>query len=106
MGARKYWRWIVAAVVALALAGGAFALRKVPAEADMATGYVAQQTCACRFVSDRSEASCVADFPQDAIEHIRIKVDDGAKRVRASAVFGVVHASAVFDERFGCRLEN
>jgi len=81
-------------------------LRKLPAYADIAAGYVAQQTCTCRFVSGRAEASCLGDYPEDAVKHIRLEVDPAAKRVRASALFGVFHASAVYDERFGCRLEN
>ncbi|MES1197287.1 MAG: hypothetical protein ABUL55_01565 [Pseudomonadota bacterium] len=106
MGARKPWLWIVLAVVALALATGAFALRGLPAYADIAAGYVAQQTCTCRFVSSRSETSCLADFPEDAMKHIHLTVDATAKRVRAATLFGLFHASAVYDDRFGCRLEN
>ena len=119
MGARKPWLWIILAVVALAVASGAFALRKLPAYADIATGYVAQQTCTCRFVSGRSEASCMADYPRDALKRIRITEMNGtissssgpspgprSGEVTASTLFGLFHATAVYDERFGCRLKD
>jgi hypothetical protein len=88
--------------LAAALAAGAWSFRDDLAYARIATGYAAKQTCSCRFVSERTLASCVADFPEDARE--RIELSERAGRIRASVLFGAIKAEAVYEHEFGCRL--
>ncbi|MEJ0059207.1 MAG: hypothetical protein WDM79_06410 [Terricaulis sp.] len=52
----------------IALIGAvALGLRGPVAYARVATSYAAQQTCACLYVSGRAMASCLSDFPEDAV---------------------------------------
>lgn len=99
-------RWIVAgAIVAglLLLAGGAaYALRDDIAYAQVATGYAAKQTCSCVHVSGRSLDSCLGDFPEDARNQITVAPQ--GSRMRASVLFGVIHAEAEFEDGYGCRV--
>ncbi len=101
---RKRWitlGWIAAGLV---LAFGLLALLGGPvAYARLATGYVAQQTCACLHVANRELASCLSDYPAEAVSHINV-TQDGAT-VRASA-FGVFKAEAAFEDGFGCSLRD
>jgi hypothetical protein len=100
---RKRWIWIGAAVGVAAVFGlAAWSLQDDIAYARLATGYAAKQTCSCIHVSSRSLESCVNDFPEDARSQLTV-VPDG-DRVRASVLLGVVHAEAVFEEGYGCRI--
>lgn len=97
---RKRWIWTIGlTIAAIAIAGGAFAIRSLPAYALIATGYVAQQTCACLHVADRALDSCMADFPADAVSNITVTTD--GDRVEASAL-GLFRSAAVYEEGFGC----
>lgn len=100
---RKHWIWAaVLAVVVIALGASAFALRDPVTFAKIATGYAAKQTCSCRHVSGRTLDSCMADYPQDARGQITV-VETGDK-VRASVLFGLIHAEAQYEDGYGCRL--
>ena len=100
-------RWILAGVAAAALAVVAFIGVKVSDMAtygNIATGYTAQQTCACLYVSGRTLDSCKSDYPSDAVSQIRFDVT--GERVRVSAGGGLFKAESTYDERYGCRIAN
>jgi hypothetical protein len=102
---RKRWIWAgVLAVGLAALGAGAWASRGQIAYANIATGYAAKQTCSCLHVSGRSLDSCIADFPTDARENIRVTQD--GNNVEASVLFGAISASAIYEEEYGCRIVN
>lgn len=101
---RKTWIWAGAIVLGLALVAGgsAYPLRDSFTYAGMATGYAAKQTCSCVHVVGRSLESCLDDFPDPAArKQLSVTVD--GDRVRASALFGVFHSEAEFEEEYGCR---
>lgn len=89
-------------VVLAAAVGGGYAGREPYAYARIATGFAAKQTCSCLHVSGRSLASCMSELPQAA--RSRFAITQSADRVRASVLFGVVHAEAQYEEGYGCRL--
>jgi hypothetical protein len=102
---RKRWIWAGVLTVGLAALGaGAWASRGQIAYANIATGYAAKQTCSCLHVSGRSLDSCIADFPADARENIRVTQDGNS--VKASVLFGAISASAIYEEEYGCRIVN
>ena len=100
-------RWIVtgALIVAAAAIGWiAFKVNDAVAYARIATGYAAQQACSCLHVSGRTLASCMADYPADAIKGISF--DTRGDHVRISALNGAFKAEAAFEEGYGCRIVN
>lgn len=102
---RKRWIWTGVGVAVAALV--VFVGVKVGDTAtyiNIATGYAAQQTCACLNVSGRALDSCLADFPDDARKSL--KLETSGQSVHASVLGGMVHAEAVYDERYGCHLVN
>jgi|CXWL01.1.fsa_nt_gi cytochrome c-type biogenesis protein CcmE len=102
---RKRWIWAIAIVVGIAalLGGGAYAMRDNFTYAGLATTYAAKQTCSCMHVVGRTLESCLDDFP-DPAARAQLKVTAEGDRVRASALFGVFHSEAVFEEEYGCRI--
>jgi len=100
---RKYWLWIALAVL-LAMGAAFWAVRGQIAYAHIATGYAAKQTCSCVRISERSLDSCMADFPPDAQGLLSV-AEDG-DRFQVSVLYGVFSASAVYEDGFGCRIEN
>jgi hypothetical protein len=104
---RKHWLWIVGLGVVALIGLGAFALQGPLAYARVATAYAAQQTCACLYVSGRAMASCLADFPEDAVSQMTIVTAEGgvsAHAVKVSALAGLIKAEATYDAGFGCSL--
>lgn len=99
---RKYWMVGALVVVLAAAIGGGYVGREPYAYARMATGFAAKQTCSCLHVSGRSLASCMGDLPLAA--RGRFVITPTAERVRASVLFGAVHAEAQYEEGYGCRL--
>lgn len=98
-------RWIVLAAAVLLIGGGAaYALTGPVPYLNLATGYVAQQTCACRYVSERALESCLADYPADAVASMNISTSDEEKSVSASVLGDLFSARAVYDEEFGCTI--
>ncbi len=79
----------------------AWRARSLSTLARIGAGYVAEQTCACLFVSKRALPSCRGDLEPLAQRLVRIRA--GAEEVSASA-FGVATATARYDARFGCGL--
>ena len=69
--------------------------------ARVATPYGAKMVCSCRFVAERSMASCLADFTED-VSAVSFSEEDNA--IRASVLGGVVSATAVYQEGLGCTL--
>jgi hypothetical protein len=91
---------VVFLVVAVAIAWRVF---RVPLMVNIGTGYVAQQTCACLFVSGRTIDSCLGDL--DPLARKLISVHPGADEVTASG-FAVVTATARYEKGFGCSLRD
>lgn len=100
---RKRWIWAgVLAAIVIAIGLGAYSMRDQVTFAKIAVGYAAKQTCSCRHVSGRTLDSCLADYPADA--RGQIVVAETGDKVRASVLFGVIHAEAQYEEGYGCRL--
>ena len=98
----KPWVFAAAAAGVAALAGLGWLAAKQAAYADIAVGYAAKQTCSCLYVSGRTVASCLGDFPEDARSQLTIEPQgDG---VTASAVMGAFTAQAVHEDGLGCRV--
>ncbi len=91
---------IVLAIVVVALVVAAVRLRRFPALGRIGTGYTAEQTCACVFVSGRTLDSCRGDLDPMAQRLVSVRV--GTDDVRASSA--LFAARAVYDPRFGCTL--
>lgn len=101
MRRRVLWLLLLAGAILFLVAAG-FAAQGPVTFANVATAYAAKQTCSCRNVSGRELSSCLLDFPEDARGQIQVR-EDGAS-VRATALFGVFEAEAVYEDGFGCRL--
>jgi hypothetical protein len=93
------------AVVALLVVAVAVAWRvfRVPLMLNIGTGYAAQQTCACLFVSGRALDSCLGDL--EPLARKLISVHQGAAEVTASGFF-VETATARYEQGFGCSLSD
>lgn len=99
---RIIWACAAAALVG-AVAFAAFWLLSGPiAYARIATGFVAQQTCACLHVSGRAFDSCMSEFPEDALS--QTKIEREGQSVRASVLGGLISSEARYEEEFGCAL--
>jgi hypothetical protein len=96
---------IVLGVVALLIVAVAVAWRvfRVPLMLNIGTGYAAQQTCACLFVSGRTLDSCLGDL--DPLARKLISVHPGTAEVKASG-FGLDSATARYEKGFGCSLRD
>ena len=92
-------------VVALLLVAVAVAWRvfRVPLMLNIGTGYVAQQTCACLYISHRTLDSCLGDL--EPLARKLISVRPGADEVTASGLL-VVAATAHYEQGFGCALRD
>jgi hypothetical protein len=89
---------------AIVISSVVWSLRDDVAYARIAASYAAKTTCSCLHVSERNMDSCLADLPEEARSNFTISEDAG--RVRASALFGAVSSEAIFEDGFGCRIEN
>lgn len=92
-------------VVALVLVAGAVAWRafRVSLLLNIGTGYAAQQTCACLFVSGRTLESCLGDL--EPLARKLISIQKGADEVTASG-FVLETATARYEKGFGCSLRD
>jgi hypothetical protein len=92
-------------VAVFLLVAGAVAWRvfRVPLLTNIGTGYAAQQTCACLFVSGRTLESCLGDL--EPLARKLISVRPGAAEVTASGL-GVASATARYEKGFGCSLSD
>jgi hypothetical protein len=91
---------LVLLLVAVAVAWRVF---RVPLLLNIGTGYAAQQTCACLFVSGRALESCLGDL--EPLARKLISVDPGATEVTASGLF-LEKATARYEKGFGCSLRD
>jgi hypothetical protein len=89
---------VVFVVIAVVVAWRVF---RVPLLLNIGTGYAAQQTCACLFVSGRTLESCLGDL--DPLARKLISVEPGAAAVKASG-FALATATARYEKGFGCSL--
>ena len=92
-------------VLALLVVAGAIAWRvfRVPLLLNIGTGYAAQQTCACLFVSGRTLESCLGDL--EPLARKLISIHPGADEVTASG-FVLETATARYEKGFGCSLRD
>jgi len=91
---------VVLLVVAVAIAWRVF---RVPLLLNIGTGYAAQQTCACLFVSGRTIDSCLGDL--EPLARKLISIHPGAAEVTASG-FALETATARYEKGFGCSLHD
>jgi hypothetical protein len=91
---------VVFLLVAIVIAWRVF---RVPLMVNIGTGYVAQQTCACLFVSGRTLESCLGDL--EPLARKLISVHPGTTEVTASGL-AVVTATARYEKGFGCSLRD
>src|SRR3954467_1562445 len=97
-------RLVLGAFVLLLVAGAvAWRVFRVPLLVNIGTGYAAQQTCACLFVSGRTLESCLGDL--EPLARKLISVHPGAAEVTASGL-GVASATARYEKGFGCSLRD
>jgi hypothetical protein len=96
--------WLPVLLLCLA-AGGWLGLRysSTGKQATLATGYIAQVVCACRYVSDRPMASCETDR-EPGTEVVRVTEDSAARTITASVPL-LSRRTARFDPEFGCTLD-
>jgi hypothetical protein len=87
---------VVAAVVA-------WHVFRVPLMVNIGTGYVAQQTCACLFISGRTLDSCLGDL--EPLARKLISVHPGTAEVTASSLI-LASATARYEDGFGCSLRD
>ena len=92
---------IALAVAALLLIAAVMGLRKLGPLARIGTGYAAEQTCSCVFVSGRTLESCRGDLDPLALKLVSMEV--GSDEVRARVAL-LSHARARFDATRGCTL--
>jgi hypothetical protein len=91
---------VVFLLVAVAVAWRVF---RVPLLLNIGTGYAAQQTCACLFISGRTLESCLGDL--DPLARKLISIHPGAGEVTASG-FALDTATARYEKGFGCSLRD
>ena len=91
---------VVVLLVAVIVAWRVF---RVPLLMNIGTGYVAQQTCACLFVSGRTSESCLGDL--EPLARKLISIHPGTGEVTASG-FGLETATARHEKGFGCSLRD
>jgi hypothetical protein len=91
---------VVFLLVAVAVAWRVF---RVSLLVNIGTGYAAQQTCACLFVSGRTIESCLGDL--DPLARKLITVHPGTAEVTASGL-ALDKATARYEDGFGCSLRD
>ncbi|MEM6412937.1 MAG: hypothetical protein AAF683_15545 [Pseudomonadota bacterium] len=104
----KFSRLVFITLAVIVLGGAAlwqFVLKGQLAYADIASAYVAKQTCSCRFVGERELESCLGDFTQDvSILNVSEVREGGEGSITASAL-GIVSATATHRPGLGCVLQ-
>jgi hypothetical protein len=96
-------RSVAALVTAGLLGAGAVTWRSLHLSelTHIGTGYAAQQTCACLFISGRTLESCLTDL--DPLARRLVSVRPGAAEVTATSL-GLARATARYEKGFGCSL--
>ncbi len=103
MDGSRYRTWAGAALLAIALAAGAWAYRTFTPYPRIGAVYVAKQYCSCLFVAGRSDRSCRAEFEPD-IDRFSLSVDRSRlpARARVSARLAVFSGEATYADGYGC----
>ena len=101
---RRWLIWVPLLLLCLA-AGSWLGLRysTTGRQAALATGYVAQVTCSCRFVSGRDMASCDNDR-EPGTEIVQVQ-EDSTKRTITAKVPLLSKRISRFDPEYGCTLD-
>lgn len=101
---RRWLLWAPLLLLCLA-AGGWLGLRysTTGRQAALATGYIAQVTCSCRYVGGRDMASCNTDR-EPGTEIVTVE-DDSAGRTITASVPLLSRRTARFDPEYGCTLD-
>jgi hypothetical protein len=99
-------RWLVwLPLLATLLAGGWLGLKysSLGKRAELGAGYLAHVVCSCRYVGNRSMASCDTDR-EPGTEIVRITEDNTKRRITASVPL-LASRTARYDPEFGCALD-
>ena len=101
---RKRTKQVLAGVLLLVVLAGAAAWRALRLQdlAHLGTGYSAELTCACLFVSRRPLDSCRNDL--DKLAQLLVSVEAGDGLVTARSM-GLAQATARYRAGFGCALD-
>src|SRR3954469_20794542 len=92
---------IAIAVAALVMVALALLARKLVPLGRLGTGYAAEMTCACVFVSGRTLDSCRGDL--DPLAQKLVSIDVGSDEVRTRSV-GILHGRARYSAATGCTI--
>ena len=92
---------IALAVAVVLLAAIALMARRFVPLGKLGTGYAAEMTCACLFVSGRTLDSCRGDL--DPLAQKLVAIDVGADEVRTRSAL-VLHGRARYSPSTGCTL--
>lgn len=98
MKRKRLWKRLVTAALLVGLAWAAVHYGRL---GRIGSGYAAQQTCACLFVSGRALESCEHDLEPLAQKLVTVTPGDGEVTAR---VFGIMRARARYEAGFGCTL--
>lgn len=90
-------------LLAAAAAGGWLYVRGKRPQLELGVGYAARVACGCRYMGNRSLASCYKDF-EPGMEPIRLKEDAAAKAITAYVPL-IAHRTVRFDPVLGCQPE-
>ncbi|WP_303782840.1 hypothetical protein [Sandarakinorhabdus limnophila] len=101
---RRWLIWVPLLLLCLA-AGGWLGLKysTTGRQAALASGYIAQVTCSCRFVSERDMASCDTDR-EPGTEIVQVE-EDSANRTITAKVPLLSSRISRFDPEYGCTLD-
>lgn len=99
----KKSRVILLGVIVLLAVVGAMVGPRVVTLVTVGAGYTAKQVCSCVYVSGRSIEACAKEPEQPADTLVKWTAANG--KVTASTL-GLAHATARYDEGFGCVLED
>jgi hypothetical protein len=97
-------RWVTGGIAVMIAGAGAWFAHRVVDQAHIGTAYVAELTCSCLFVSQRSAPSCATDYDAAAVRPLTLEV--AGKSVTVSALGHLIATRAVFEQGFGCHVVN
>jgi hypothetical protein len=92
-------------IVTLAVIAGLFwqfFLKDEVRRGQIGAAYTAKQYCSCRFVGERPASLCRANFTEDVSA---ITFREEGDTVHATALWGLIGATAIHTEGFGCTLQ-
>jgi hypothetical protein len=101
---RRTTKAVLLSVLLLVLIGGTVAFRtlRLSELAHLGTGYSAELTCACLFVSHRPLDSCRQDLDKLAQRVVTVEAGDHVVTARS---LGLARATARYREGTGCALD-